>query len=349
MEEVKKLVRDNILRLKPYQSARSIYKEKAISMLDANENPYGEYGRYPDSSHDKLKTIISEYRNVSTSKLFLGNGSDEIIDLLIRVFCRPGKDSIITFSPGFGMYEVCAKINDINCIKIPLNDAYDLDQELVNKCLESEAKLLFLCSPNNPTGNALNQGFINQLIDSFKGIVVIDEAYADFNKRHESYIKKLRNNPKLIILQTLSKGMGMAGLRIGVMSTNEYIVQLLNRIKPPYNISTANQELALKYLQDKEQRYKDIELILKEKDRLFFFLKSYDPEIKVVTSDSNFLFIKFDHSNLIYEKLKAQGVIIRDQSHQVKNALRISVGTSEENQLFINSFKKIYREESIIY
>jgi len=349
MVAIQKLVRDNILRLKPYRSARSIYKDSASSMLDANENPYGEYGRYPDSTHDKLKKIISEYKDLPSSRLFLGNGSDEIIDLLIRVFCRPGKDSIITLLPGFGMYEVCAGINDVNCIKLKLNENFDLDEQIVNKCLEQNAKILFICTPNNPTSNALNQKLVQELIASFEGIVVIDEAYTDFNRSHSSYTAFLHHNPKLIVLQTLSKGMGMAGLRIGLMCADEYIVSLLNTVKPPYNISSANQSLAYERLLNKEQRYNDIESILKEKERLLDFFHVLYPEILVMPSDSNFLFIRCKRSGYIYQKLKDLGIIIRDQSHQVKNALRISIGTPKENQLFMDSFKKIYREETIVY
>jgi len=348
MESIKKLVRENILQLKPYQSARSIFKQKGSCLMDANENPYGEYGRYPDSSQDKLKSRLTELKALSTDQVFLGNGSDEIIDLLIRTFCVPAKDSIICLKPGFGMYAVCARINDVNCISLNLNEKYDLDQSIVDQCLDSGAKILFLCSPNNPTGNALDEYYVNKLIDSFNGIVVIDEAYVDFNQRTTSFINRLGNNPRLVILQTFSKGMGMAGLRIGALYGHMYVIQLLNKVKPPYNISSANQRQALEILQNPKKLKEDIQKILKEKERLQKFFDERYPDIETVPSDSNFILFKCEDSDSVYQKLREAGIIIRNQSYQIPNALRISIGQPEENQLFMKTFKKIYNAESIV-
>lgn len=348
MESIERLVRKNILQLKPYQSARSIYKKEGSCLLDANENPYGKYGRYPDSSQDELKSRLAELKALSCDQVFLGNGSDEIVDIIIRVFCIPGKDSIICLKPGFGMYAVCAGINDVNCIRFSLNDNYDLDQSIVNSCLSSDAKVLFLCSPNNPTGNALDVNYINQLIDSFNGIVVVDEAYIDFNQRTESFINRLSTNSRLVILQTFSKGKGMAGLRIGALYAHEYIIELLNKVKPPYNISSANQELALEVLKKPNQLKEDIKKILTEKKRLQKFFDQTYPEIEIVPSDSNFILFMCEGSDRIYHQLREEGLVIRNQSHQIPNALRISIGKPEENQLFIKTFKNIYNAKSIV-
>lgn len=268
MVDISSLVRENVLKLTPYSCARDEFKGKEGIFMDANENPYGNLNRYPDPYQKELKKAVSAHKNIAEENIFLGNGSDEIIDLCFRVFCRPGMDKIVTFTPTYGMYEVSASVNDIEVIRIPLNDSFQINLQKLKPLLsDSKLKLIFVCSPNNPTGNCMDYADIEYIISSFKGIVVIDEAYIDFSEK-PSFMKLIVKYPNLIVMQTFSKALGLASVRVGMAFTNTRIIQYFNKIKPPYNISTINQKAALDKLSKTEKLRKQVTRIKKEKAKL---------------------------------------------------------------------------------
>ena len=335
------IVRKNILELKPYSSARSEFKLQDGIFLDANENPFGNYNRYPDPEQKALKTFIAKRENISEGSIFIGNGSDEIIDLIFRVFCNPGIDKALIFSPTYGMYSVLAAINDVELIDSPLNEKFNLDENNLNRISSIESlKVIFICSPNNPTGNALDPTIITQIIQTFKGIVVIDEAYIDFSK-NDSFLIMLSKFPNLIICQTLSKAYGLASIRIGIGYASEKIIALLNKIKPPYNVSGINQKIALEKLLQTEENQANVKSILKEKARLLPILNSFDFVLKIYPSDANFLLIKVNDANKIYQKLIEASVIIRNRNTEIPGCIRISIGSEAENETLINALKSI--------
>jgi histidinol-phosphate aminotransferase len=341
MVDINKLVRDNVKKLTPYSCARDDFKGITGIFMDANENPYGHLNRYPDPYQKELKTAISKIKGIEEEKIFLGNGSDEIIDLCFRVFCNPGVDNALTFTPTYGMYEVSASVNDIEVIRVPLNDSFQLDLKKAGSHLsDKNLKLVFICSPNNPTANSMNFKDVEYIITKFNGIVIIDEAYIDFSEK-PSFIKLVDEYPNLIIMQTFSKALGLAGVRVGMAFTNPAIVQYFNKLKPPYNISTINQKAALKKLTLTDQSKSQVIRIKKERVRLSATLSKMKTIEKVYPSDANFLLVKVENADYIYNTLVNKNIIIRNRSKVIDNCLRITVGKKSENDKLINALKSI--------
>jgi len=337
---IEELIRPNILAMKPYSSARSEYTGSEGIFLDANENPYGELNRYPDPYQSKLKTALSQLKNIPTENIFLGNGSDEVIDLCIRIFCTPGKHAIITLSPTYGMYLVSAQLNDVKNIEIPLNSIFQPNLPAISPYLNSvtEARILFLCSPNNPTGNSLQH--METLIRQFSGIVVVDEAYIDFNPE-ASVLPLIQKYPNLIVSQTMSKAWGHAAIRVGIAYASKQIISVMNKVKPPYNISKLNQEAALKALQNTDLYNKTVSEILEQRTLLSQALLKCKCVEMIYPSDSNFLLVKTTRATEIYNTLLEKKIITRNRDSVVKDCIRITVGTASENQRLIEEFSKL--------
>jgi histidinol-phosphate aminotransferase len=341
MFEINDLVRENVKRLIPYSSARDDYKGKSGVFLDANENPYGNLNRYPDPYQQQLKAVICKIKGVNEESVFLGNGSDEIIDLSLRVFCNPGVDKAIIFPPSYGMYEVSASINDVAVIKVPLNNDFQINIKKTEPFLKDKSiKMIFICSPNNPTGNCMNHADIKYIIQEFNGIVLLDEAYADFCDK-PSFVDTIGRYPNLIVMQTFSKAYGLAAVRIGIAFSNPSVTHYLNRIKPPYNISTINQEAALKKLADKNVWQNQVIEIKKERERLSAELKKLNITEIVYPSDANFLLVNLKDANYIYNYLANNEIIVRNRSSLLNNCLRITVGTRNENDKLLVALKRI--------
>lgn len=341
--ELNKLVRKNILALKPYSSARDEFKGEAEVYLDANENPYPSgFNRYPDPLQWKVKELLAQQKGVKAEQIFLGNGSDEAIDLLIRVFCEPNQDSVMITEPTYGMYKVCANINAVAIQNVLLTKAYQLDTEEILKTATSNTKIIFLCSPNNPTGNLLKVEDILSVLNKFSGLVVVDEAYIDF-AGDVSLIKELKNYPNLVILQTFSKAWGLAGLRLGMCFASEAIIALLNKVKYPYNVNIKTQELAIEALLQVDKKNKAVKEILSERDELITALAQISFVNKVYPSDANFVLVAMEEASVIYQKLMQQGIIVRDRSTVVlcESSLRITIGTPAENKKLINTLTGI--------
>jgi histidinol-phosphate aminotransferase len=340
MFSLKNIVRKNILNLKGYSSARDEYSGIANVFLDANENPFGELNRYPDPQQKKLKKSLSNLKNINTENIFIGNGSDEVIDLAFRIFCNPGEDKALTFSPTYGMYDVSADINNIDLVKIPLTDNFQINLKEVTPYLsDKNLKIIFICSPNNPTGNTIKTSDIENILNNFNGIVIIDEAYIDFSSS-ESWNTKIEQYPNLIVSQTFSKAWGLAAARVGVAYTNKNIISLFNKIKPPYNVSSLNQKAAINSLNNFELFEKNKKLILQEKKLLSETLKKLDIVKKVYPSDANFILIEVSNADNIYNKLVSKKIIIRNRNKVIDNCLRITIGSPEENKKLINELKK---------
>jgi histidinol-phosphate aminotransferase len=341
MTELNKLVRENVLRLIPYSSARDEFKGGKGIFLDANENPYGKLNRYPDPYQKNLKSAISEFKEIGVEKIFLGNGSDEIIDLCFRVFCNPGTDKVLIFTPTYGMYEVSAYINDIQVIRVPLNKEFQIDIKNTMPLLsDKKLKLIFVCSPNNPTSNSMISSDVERIISSFGGIVIVDEAYIDFSKK-DSFIKLIDKHPNLIVMQTFSKAFGLAAARIGMAFSNSGILQYFNKLKPPYNISTINQNAALHRLEKSDDLRKKIIIIREERQKLKTALSKMALIEKVYPSDSNFLLVKVRDAGFVYNELVKMNIITRNRSSMINNCLRITVGTSSENKKLIKALETI--------
>jgi histidinol-phosphate aminotransferase len=341
MVDLNKLVRENVIKLTPYSSARDEFNGKTGVFMDANENPYGNLNRYPDPYQRELKTAISKVKAVEEEKIFLGNGSDEIIDLCFRIFCNPGVDKALIFTPTYGMYEVSASVNDIEVVKIPLNDSFQIDLKKAEPCFsDKNLKLIFICSPNNPTANSMNYQDIEYIITKFNGIVVIDEAYIDFSEK-PSFIRLVNKYTNLIIMQTFSKAFGLAAVRVGMAFSNPAVVQYFNKLKPPYNISTINQKAALGKLNHIEQKKQQVFRIKKERERLSGILLKMHVIEKVYPSDSNFLLVKVKNASYIYNALVNRNIIIRNRSSMVDNCLRITIGKKSENDQLIRALKSI--------
>jgi len=344
--DLNRLVRDNIKNLKPYSSARSEYTGKAKVFLDANENSFGSpltkwYNRYPDPLQKEVKQKLSTIKNVLPEKMLLGNGSDECIDLLIRAFCNPKEDNIIICPPTYGMYEVYANINDVMIKEVPLLPDFQLNLEALEEAVDNNSKLIFLCSPNNPTGNSLEREDIEIILNNFDGIVVIDEAYINYS-RHRSFLSELNDYPNLVIMQTFSKAWGLAALRLGIAYASENIIDILNKIKPPYNVNQATQELALKALDHLEDVNAMIRETVKERSVLAKELVQLPFVKKVYPSDANFLLVRMNEATDVYNYLKEEGFIVRNRSNVMlcEDCLRITVGTPEQNIQLVNALKK---------
>ena len=342
--KVDQLVRSNIKNLKPFSSARSEFSGEAEVFLDANESPYNNgINRYPDPYQLELKEMIASRQPCTADNIILGNGSDEIIDLLVRTFCVPGKDRIRYISPSFGMYEVTADINDVGKMQVPLTAQFDLDVELCVKEQTEEDKILFLCSPNNPTGNLLTRSLMIEVIASWKGIVVVDEAYINFSDE-TSMLALIENHPKLVILQTFSKAFGAAGLRLGIGYASPEIINYLNKIKPPYNVNSLTQERAMSLLENEVKISTQLSKTKKERTRLEDELKNIAGIEHVFPSDANFLLVRCQNYKMLYNHLSKKGIILRDRSKlpNCERCLRMTVGRAEENDLLIQEIKKFY-------
>jgi len=341
--DINNLLRLNIKKLKPYSSARDEFEGSASVFLDANENPYSSsYNRYPDPYQKKLKSKIAAIKKVKEEQLFLGNGSDEAIDLLIRAFCAPGVDEIITMQPSYGMYEVSASINDTHVKHIPLTETFDIDISATLNSITSNTKLIFLCSPNNPTGNLLSHDKIIELIRNFTGLVIIDEAYIDF-ANVEGFVFKLNQYKNLVVLQTLSKAWGLAGLRLGMCFASPEIIAVLNKIKPPYNISSTTQSIVGDLLSNSIQKEKQVNEIIAQREILNKKLPLQKVVEHVYPSDANFILVQVKEAKLVYSKLLQKGIVVRDRSNVslCGNCLRITVGTPIENEILLNELESL--------
>ncbi|MCP4441471.1 MAG: histidinol-phosphate transaminase [Aureispira sp.] len=337
------LVRSNIRNLEPYSSARSEFKGKANIFLDANENPFdNKYNRYPDPLQKEVKEKIATLKGVKQEQIFLGNGSDEAIDLLIRIFCEPAQDSIMILPPTYGMYQVSANISNVAIQEVPLTADYQLDVNAILNQVIPATKLLFICSPNNPTGNSMNQAAIRKILDNFEGIVVVDEAYIDFSEQ-TSLLNWIEQYPNLVVLQTFSKAWGLAGIRLGMAFSNSTIIDLFNKVKPPYNVNILTQHAALKALKQVEQTEQYIQTILIERKKLIAELVKLPFIQKIHPSDSNFILVKVKEADRLYQHLVDQGIIIRNRSKLAlcEDCLRITIGKPKENQTLIQMLKSI--------
>lgn len=340
MRILDELTRPNIRRLKPYSSARDEYKGKTASVfLDANENPYNQpYNRYPDPLQGEVKQALSAVKGVDPDSVFLGNGSDEAIDLLFRAFCEPGCDNVIAIDPTYGMYEVCAAINNVAYRRVPLDDAFRFRADDMLRKADAQTKLMFLCSPNNPTGNSLDRAEVERLLEAFDGLVVVDEAYIDFSSE-PSMLGQLKERPNLVILQTFSKAWGCAGIRLGIACAHPEVIAILNKIKYPYNVNLLTQREALHMLQQPLQVQQWVDVLLKERERLMEAFAELPCCLQVYPTDANFFLAKVTDANGIYARLVERGIIVRNRSHVTlcDNCLRITVGTSEENDALLEA------------
>ena len=340
------LVRNNVKKMSSYSSARDDFKKEneiKLIYLDANESPFDNgINRYPDNKHDELKKVVSGVKNVNVNQVVFGNGTDEILDLIVRVFCNPSEDKIITLPPTYGMYDVIAKTNGVENIEIPLKSDFSIDKNEILKLSSKKTKILFLCSPNNPTGNSFDTNNLTDLIKSFKGIVVVDEAYIDFSSK-QSLIGLIEDNNNLIITQTMSKAYGMAGIRLGMGFSNEKIINYLNKIKPPYNINILTERKALEELNKIDEIEKNISIVLDQRNLLVSCLEKLDFVEKIYKSDANFLLVKVDNADLRYNQLLENGIVVRNRSNQTlcQNCLRITIGTKNENTSLIKTLNEL--------
>jgi histidinol-phosphate aminotransferase len=338
------LIRPNIRDMKPYSSARDEFKGMASTWLDANENAFGSplptsYHRYPDPMQWKLKQKLSRIKGVPPEHIFLGNGSDEAIDLLYRAFCEPGVDNVILVPPTYGMYEVSARINHVAIKEVPLNAAFQLDLDGIAEAIDEHTKLVFLCSPNNPTGNALDRDDIETILHNFKGIVVIDEAYINYSQKR-SFVQELTEYSHLVVLQTLSKAWGLAALRLGMAFSSLPIIEVMNKIKPPYNINQATQDLVLEGLERLDEVNAWTRQTVEERGRLTEALAAMPSVLHIYPSDANFILVKTVDANGIYKHLVEGGIVVRNRSQVqlCEGCLRITVGTPEENAELIQQW-----------
>lgn len=335
------LVRENIKALKPYSNARSEFNGTASVFLDANENPFGgEYNRYPDPLQWKVKFALAKIKGVPAENIFLGNGSDEIIDLAFRIFCNPQKDNVIVCPPTYGMYKVSANINDIKINTVNLLPIFQLDLPNILKAITDNTKLIFICSPNNPTGNSINKQDILTVLANFNGIVIIDEAYINYAKQ-QSFIAELLNYPNLIVLQTLSKAWGLAALRLGMCFASMDIIDLFNKVKPPYNINLATQQLVTEALQHVDFINEQISITINERSNLITQMQHLPFVKNIYPTEANFVLIKVDDATTLYNYLLQNSIVTRNRTNEplCDNCLRITVGTNEENIELLNTLK----------
>ena len=347
MFDIDKLLRPNIKRLEPYSSARDEFSGEASIYLDANENSFGSplprsYNRYPDPLQRELKRKISGIKGVPPEHILIGNGSDECIDLLYRAFCNPGQDNVILCPPTYGMYEVSAHINDVAVRKVGLTSDFQLNVDQVAEAVDENTKLIFLCSPNNPTGNSLYPEDIEFILNNFEGLTIIDEAYINFS-RQPSFIRELTEYPNLVVLQTLSKAWGLAALRVGMLFSSLPVIEVLNKIKPPYNVNQASQELALEALQNIEQVNTWTKALVTERDKLAARLSALPVVTHIFPSDANFLLVQVQEPRSLYTSLVEKGIIVRDRSRVLlcEGCLRITVGTPPENETLLAAITEL--------
>lgn len=340
--DLDKLIRENIKNLKPYSSARHEFTGKASVFLDANENAYGsplpeKFNRYPDPLQWQLKFQLSRIKGVPAENIFIGNGSDEVIDLAFRIFCNPGIDNVIICPPTYGMYEVSADINDVATKKVNLTPDFQLDVEGILDAVDANTKLLFICSPNNPTGNNMNREDVEILLNNFPGIILIDEAYINYSKQ-KTFIQELTEYPNLIVMQTLSKAWGLAALRLGLCYASMDIIDIFNKVKPPYNVNEASQQLGLEALQDTATVNAWTKQVVEERKNIEAQLQQLPFVEKIYPSDANFILVKVKDANHLYDYLSSNEVIVRNRNKDVNcsNCLRITIGTTEENKVLLN-------------
>lgn len=342
MKTLKELTRPNVWALKPYSSARDEYSGVEASVfLDANENPYhAPFNRYPDPLQKELKSLIAPLKHVCEEQIFLGNGSDEAIDLVFRAFCTPSVDNVVAIDPTYGMYQVCAEVNDVEYRKVLLDEHYQFSAEKLLAATDDHTKAIFLCSPNNPTGNNLCRGEIESLLHSFDGLVIVDEAYADFSSER-SFLLDLDKYPNLIVLQTFSKAWGCAAIRLGMAFACPQIIGLFNKIKYPYNVNLLTQQEAISLLQDPVKIQDWIRLLLQERTRLMDEFSKLSCCETIYPTDANFFLTKVTDAKKIYEYLVSKGIIVRNRTHVALcgNCLRITIGTSEENDTLLEALK----------
>lgn len=343
--DIQNLVRENVKALKPYASARDEYVSNGAEMifLDANENPFDNgVNRYPDPHQRNLKAVLAYKKGIHTENLLLGNGSDEVLDLIFRAFCEPKQDNVITLPPTYGMYQVLAGINNINNREVVLTEDFQPDVDHILKVADKNSKIIFLCSPNNPTGNRFDWNLINRLMQNFPGLIAIDEAYIDFSEG-PSMVQQLGKHPNLIVIQTLSKAYGMAGIRLGICIASKEIITILQKIKPPYNINELTQQRAFERIQDYAAVESEVARILKERMLLESALQEISFVQKVYPSDANFILAKVDDANKRYRQLIEKGIVVRNRTHQPRceNTLRFTVGTKLENTRLIGILKEL--------
>jgi histidinol-phosphate aminotransferase len=343
--KIENLLRENIKTIKAYSSARDEYKDASSDMvfIDANENPFKtNVNRYPDPQQTDVKQRLAEVKGVSTTQILLGNGSDEVLDLIVRAFCEPNNDNVINLPPTYGMYKVLAVLNAVDIISVELDNDFEPKVDEILAVQNGNSKLLFLCSPNNPTANSFNSKKIEQLIRKFNGIVVVDEAYIDFSSQ-ESWLGRLNEFSNLIVTQTLSKAYGLAGIRLGICYASEFIISVLNKIKPPYNVNQLTQYKALERLSEINEVEDQIALILKERDLLITELNSISFIKTIYPSDANFVLAKVDDADLRYKQLIDKGIVVRNRTKQplCKNCLRFTIGTQEENKKLIRTLNQL--------
>jgi len=345
--DLQKIVRENVKNLMPYSSARKEYSGTAQIFLDANENSFGSplaqnYNRYPDPSQTEIKKKVAQLHNLKPCEIFVGNGSDEAIDLLFRIFCRPEIDNVLICPPTYGMYEVSAEINDAKVKRASLTNDFELDFDAIQNEFDEKTKLLFICSPNNPTGNSFDREEILRIVEIFGGIVIIDEAYIHFSCE-QSFVSEINNFPNLVILQTFSKAWGLAGLRVGLALANEEIIALFNKVKPPYNVSEIAQQAILQAFENKSQAEKSITEIISERERLIEKLENFSCVKKVYPSDANFVLVKTTDAEKIYKFLLAEKIVVRNRNNVelCTGCLRITVGTYEENENLLEAISKL--------
>jgi len=338
------LIRENVKQMKPYSSARDEFEDfdtADMIFLDANENPFENgVNRYPDPQQINVKTVLAQQKNVNVNQILLGNGSDEILDLLFRAFCEPKVDNVITLPPTYGMYGVLANINAVENKEVLLSEDFQPQVEKIISAIDKNTKIIFLCVPNNPTGNSFSDESVAYLLQNFKGLVVIDEAYIDFSKK-ESWINELDEYPNLVITQTLSKAYGLAGIRLGICYASAEVISVLNKIKPPYNVNQLTQIRALERLEDREKINSEIHSIIAQREELLKVLLNIKFIKKIYPTEANFILIKVDDANKRYAELIAKGIVIRNRSTQplCENCLRLTIGTEIENTKLIEALQ----------
>jgi len=344
--DINTLVRENVLKMKPYSSARDEFEDfntAEMIFLDANENPF-ETGvnRYPDPQQAGVKAVLAKQKNILPNQILLGNGSDEVLDLLFRAFCEPNKDNIISLPPTYGMYGVLANINAVENREVLLSTDFEPEVDAILDAANENTKILFLCSPNNPTGNSFSDESVVTLLKNFKGLVVIDEAYIDFSKK-QSWVNELDEYPNLIITQTLSKAYGLAGIRLGICYASSQVIAILNKIKPPYNVNELTQKRALERLADKEKIQLEIDSIIIQREDLIKVLHEVKFVSKIYPTEANFILIKVDNANKRYNELIAKGIVIRNRTTQplCENTLRLTIGTAAENKKLMEALLAI--------
>jgi histidinol-phosphate aminotransferase len=344
--DINTLARENVLKMKPYSSARDEFKDFDVAQmvfLDANENPF-ETGvnRYPDPQQVNVKAVLAKQRNIMPSQILLGNGSDEVLDLLFRAFCEPTTDNVITLPPTYGMYGVLANINNVENKEVLLSTDFEPQVDAILDAVTENTKILFLCSPNNPSGNSFSDESVVSLLQNFNGLVVIDEAYIDFSLK-QSWVNELDEYPNLVITQTLSKAYGLAGIRLGICYASSQVIAVLNKIKPPYNVNELTQKRALERLADKEKVKNEIDTIIRQREDLLKVLLDVKFVSKIYPTEANFILIKVDDANKRYQELINKGIVIRNRTTQplCDNCLRLTIGTAEENKKLMEALKSI--------